>query len=412
MRRREFTTENPLDLLPGPLLAWYRENARDLPWRRTADPYRIWVSEIMLQQTRVAAVLGYYARFLEAFPTVEALAAAPEDRLMKLWEGLGYYSRARNLRRAAKIVAERGGFPDTYQGLLALPGIGPYTAGAIASAAFGRRAAAVDGNVLRVAARIADCHDDIRDTGTKRAVEEQVRTLMPEAEPDIRIFNQAMMELGATVCVPNGPPRCGKCPARAFCLGRIRGTAETLPVRAVKKPRRIEEKTVFILLGVGGVALRKRPDTGLLAGLWEFPNAEGDLDEAAAGAAVRAWGLEPRAWKSRLTAKHVFTHVEWHMTGYTLEVAGDGPADFFWADGAGLESHAVPSAFARYYEEARKWLEEEADGGIADFTGCGDDAGAAAALFDCGGAAVPFVEEVCPKGEGAGFQGPGVHGGL
>lgn len=352
MEQQELTTENVLSRLPGPLLAWYRENARDLPWRRTQDPYRIWVSEIMLQQTRVAAVLGYYARFLEAFPTVEALAAAPEERLMKLWEGLGYYSRARNLQKAAKLVAERGAFPDTYGDLLALPGIGDYTASAIASAAFGRAEAAVDGNVLRVVTRITDCHRDILDPKVKKAVRERVQAVMPEEAADIRVFNQAAMELGATVCVPNGPPRCEACPARDFCLGRIRGTAEILPVKAPKKARRVEDKTVFLLLRNGRVALRKRPDTGLLAGLWEFPNVEGALDEAAAPAAVSAWGLEPREWKNKLAARHIFTHVEWHMTGYTLEVAGDGPAEFEWVDTASLETHAVPSAFARYYAEA------------------------------------------------------------
>ena len=357
MEQKILTTESPLSRLPGPLLAWYRRSARDLPWRHTEDPYRIWVSEIMLQQTRVAAVLGYYARFLAAFPTVETLAAAPEDRLMKLWEGLGYYSRARNLQKAAKLIAERGGFPGTYEELLALPGIGEYTAGAIASAAFGLREPAVDGNVLRVTARLTDCGDDIAAPATKKAVREQLRGLMPEEAEDIRIFNQAVMELGATVCVPNGSPKCGACPARDFCLGRIRGTAESLPVKAAKKARRVEEKTVFLLLRKGKIALRRRPDTGLLAGLWEFPNAEGALNETEAAAAVRAWGLEPKAWRKKLTAKHIFTHVEWRMTGYALEAAGEGP--FLWVDGAGLEAHAVPSAFARYYEEARRLLEEE-----------------------------------------------------
>ena len=184
--------------LPEPLLAWYRANARDLPWRRTEDPYRIWVSEIMLQQTRVAAVLGYYDRFLAALPTVEALAAAPEEQLMKLWEGLGYYSRARNLQKAAKRIAAGGGqFPDTYEGLLALPGIGDYTASAIASAAFGKREAAVDGNVLRLVMRLTDGHDDIADPRVKKAVRAQVQAVMPETAADIRIFNQATMELGA-----------------------------------------------------------------------------------------------------------------------------------------------------------------------------------------------------------------------
>ena len=207
MKQTDSTTENLLRTLPEPLLGWYRENARDLPWRHTEDPYRIWVSEIMLQQTRVAAVLGYYARFLAVFPTVEALAEADEERLMKLWEGLGYYSRARNLQKAAREITALGGFPDTYDGLLALPGIGDYTASAIAAAAFGRREPAVDGNVLRVMTRLTDCHDDISDPKTKRAVRAALAEVMPEEPADIRIFNQAMMELGATVCGPNTAPR-------------------------------------------------------------------------------------------------------------------------------------------------------------------------------------------------------------
>ena len=356
MKQQELTTENVLSRLPGPLLEWFRGNARDLPWRRTEDPYPIWVSEIMLQQTRVAAVLGYYARFLTAFPSVEALANAPEDRLMKLWEGLGYYSRARNLQKAAKAVAEMGGFPDTYEGLLKLPGVGDYTASAIASAAFARREAAVDGNVLRVVTRLTDCHDDILDPKTKKAIRERVQTVMPEEAADIRIFNQATMELGATVCVPNGPPKCGECPARDFCLSRIRGTAESLPVKRTNKARKSGERTVFLLLREEKVALGRRPDSGLLAGLWEFPNVEGTLSDETAPAQVAAWGLEPKQWKSKLTAKHIFTHVEWHMTGYTLEVAGDGPEAFEWVDADGLEAHAVPSAFARYYAEAKEQM--------------------------------------------------------
>ena len=358
MKQVNSTTANIPAALTEPLLAWYRENARDLPWRHTEDPYRIWVSEIMLQQTRVAAVLGYYARFLEAFPTVETLASADEERLMKLWEGLGYYSRARNLQKAAKEVVAMGGFPDTYAGLLALPGIGDYTASAVAAAAFGRREPAVDGNVLRVAARLTDCHGDILDPKTKGAVRAGLAAVMPENTADIRIFNQAMMELGATVCGPNTAPRCGECPVQALCLGHRLGTAEALPVKKAKKERRVEEKTVFLLLKDGKIALRKRPKTGLLAGLWEFPNAEGTLDEASAGAAVAAMGLTAIDWRSRLTAKHIFTHVEWRMTGYALTVRGEGPADLVWADASGLAERSVPSAFARYYEEAKEMLKE------------------------------------------------------
>ena len=357
MKRSDSTTVNIPAALTAPLLVWYRENARDLPWRHTEDPYRIWVSEIMLQQTRVAAVLGYYARFLEVFPTVDALAAADEERLMKLWEGLGYYSRARNLQKAAQEIVKLGSFPDTYEGLLALPGIGDYTASAIAAAAFGRPEPAVDGNVLRVVTRLTDCHDDILDAGTKRSVRAALSAVMPESGADIRIFNQAMMELGATVCGPNTAPRCDDCPVSGLCLGRQRGTAEILPVKKAKKERRVEEKTVLLLMRDGKIALRKRPKTGLLAGLWEFPNVEGTLDETAAGAAVEAMGLSVIDWQSRLTAKHIFTHVEWRMTGYTLTVRGDGPAELEWVDAAGLAARSVPSAFARYYEEAKRELE-------------------------------------------------------
>ena len=344
------------------LLHWFYANRRDLPWRTVPrDPYKVWVSEIMLQQTRVEAVKPYFERFLSQLPSIEALASCPEDRLLKLWQGLGYYNRARNLQKAARQVAEDfgGAFPDTYEGLLNLSGVGEYTAGAIASIAFGVPVPAVDGNVLRVVMRLTDCRDDIADPKVKKAVRAQIQAVMPEAEADIRVFNQATMELGATVCAPNGPPRCLECPAMAFCKGRLRGTAEDLPVKGAKKPRRVEEKTVFLLVRDGKIALRKRPGTGLLAGLWEFPNVEGALDEAAAGAAVSVWGLEPRRWESRLTAKHIFTHVEWHMTGYTLEVAGDGPADFVWADAGALSDRAVPSAFGRYYTEAAARLKEE-----------------------------------------------------
>lgn len=354
-----FIDQGLLARLPEPLLAWFRLNARDLPWRHARDPYRIWISEIMLQQTRVAAVLGYYDRFLKAFPTVQELAQAPEDRLMKCWEGLGYYSRARNLQKAAKVVTEQyaGQFPDTYEGLLTLPGIGEYTAGAIASAAFDRPVPAVDGNVLRVVSRICDCDLDILDTKNKKLYRDAVGAIMPDAPEDIRIFNQAMMELGAVVCVPNGPPKCDQCPASTFCQARQRGTIGQLPVKTPKKPRRLEEKTVFVLLRDGKAALRKRGADGLLAGLWEYPNLDGTLSEAAVPAAVAELGLTVRDWKQQLNARHIFTHVEWHMTGYVLEVSGVGNPDLVWADRAGLEQLAVPSAFAKYHAAAKSLLD-------------------------------------------------------
>ena len=341
------------------LLDWFYKNRRILPFREDPTPYHVWLSEVMLQQTRVSAVLPYYERFLAALPDIPALAACDEEKLHKLWEGLGYYSRVRNLQKAAKIVCEQygGQLPADYAALRALPGIGDYTAGAIASISFGIPVPAVDGNVLRVMTRLTDCHDDISDPKTKRAVRAALAEVMPEEPADIRIFNQAMMELGATVCGPNTAPRCDDCPVSGLCLGRQRGTAETLPVKKAKKERRVEEKTVLLLKRDGKIALRKRPKTGLLAGLWEFPNVEGALDETAAGAAGEAMGLSVIDWQSRLTAKHIFTHVEWRMTGYALTVRGDGPAELEWVDAAGLAARSVPSAFARYYEEAKRELE-------------------------------------------------------
>ena len=358
MKNEKMTTESRLFEVAQRLLAWYRQSARDLPWRHTRDPYCIWVSEIMLQQTRVAAVLGYYARFLEAFPRVEDLASAPEEQLMKLWEGLGYYSRARNLQKTAKIVAEQGRFPETYEELLKLPGVGDYTASAVASIAFGKREPAVDGNVLRVVTRITDCHDDILDPKVKKRIRAQLQEIMPEKEADIRIFNQSVMELGATVCGPNGAPKCDLCPVAELCRSRQNGTAELLPVKKPKKERRIEEKTVFVLLRDGAVALRQREESGLLAGLWEFPNVEGGLSEETAPAVLKQWGLNAKNWNRKLTAKHIFTHVEWHMTGYVLEVSGEGPETFLWVDAGGLNAHAVPSAFIKYYTEAHRQLEK------------------------------------------------------
>lgn len=333
------TTKTVLQDLPGPLLAWYRANARDLPWRRTTDPYQIWVSEIMLQQTRVAAVLGYYARFLETFPTVEALAAAPEERLMKLWEGLGYYSRARNLQKAARIVAEQGGrFPDTYQDLLALPGVGDYTASAIASAAFGRREAAVDGNVLRVVARISGDGGDIARPDTKARMRAALQAVLPVDAPGD--FNQALMELGATVCLPNGAPLCDRCPAADFCTARREERTGELPVKAAKKARRIEARTVFLIFWEKKVALRRRPGRGLLAGLWEYPN-----ELSPAPCPVEAAGLSGGP-----AGKHIFSHIEWHMTAQIVEAASpELPEGWVWADRAALErDYAVPNAFQAF----------------------------------------------------------------
>ena len=355
-----------LNALTAPLLMWYDSSKRILPWRGIRDPYRIWVSEIMLQQTRVQAVLDYYARFMAELPDVYALAAVGEERLFKLWEGLGYYSRARNLHRAAQVlVNEYGGeFPRTREELLRLPGVGDYTASAIASIAFAKPEPAVDGNLLRVAARVGGIAEDIMDAKVRRRFREMLAVSIDRERPGE--WNQAMMDLGATVCLPNGAPLCEKCPARAFCAAYQNGMTDVLPVRAAKKPRRVEERTVFLLLRDGRLALRKRPVKGLLAGLWEFPNVPGNLDEAGAAIALAQWGLTARTLTPAGAAKHIFSHVEWDMHGYLAVAEGEND-EFLWADDAALRSAAIPSAFRYYFDTAVRKLAAQ-QGGTEDGT--------------------------------------------
>ena len=333
---------DPLERLPIPLLEGFRDNARRLPWRDEPTPYHVWLSEIMLQQTRVAAVLDYYKRFLEEAPDVSALAALPEERLMKLWQGLGYYSRARNLKKAAKIIVEEygGQFPSDYAAVRALPGVGDYTA-----------VPAVDGNVLRVYARICGDDGDIASPWMKKKVTQALEKAIPVNWPGT--FNQALMELGATVCLPNGAPLCGKCPAKGFCAALVQGRVGELPVKAPKKSRRVEERTVWVIFHENTVALRRRPDRGLLAGLWEFPNHEGH-----GASPPEEWGIETQRHERAARAKHIFTHVEWHMTILCGEAEGDAlPEGWVWADSAGLrQRYAVPNAFDRALGLAKERL--------------------------------------------------------
>lgn len=341
--------EELLFRVPALLLEWYDREARVLPWRENTDPYRVWVSEIMLQQTRVEAVMPYYERFLSAFPTLADLAAAPEEQLLKLWEGLGYYSRARNLQKAAREALERfGGLPGTVKELSSLPGIGAYTAGAVASIAFSQPVPAVDGNVLRVFARLTDNHGDVLSPSVRRESEKTVSAIIPKDRPGD--FNQAVMDLGATVCLPGGAPRCEACPLSELCLGLARGTAGELPVKAKKKERRVEEKTVLVLRDAAGrAALERRPSRGLLAGLWQLPMLAGKAGEEQVRAALRGWGLEPESLEPLGEAAHVFSHVEWRMTGWRARVSGEGP--FTWAAPQELEErYALPSAFRAYRE--------------------------------------------------------------
>ncbi|MBC5649240.1 A/G-specific adenine glycosylase [Christensenella tenuis] len=338
--------------IPGPLLQWYGKNARILPWRDVPTPYRVWISEIMLQQTRVTAVMPYYERFLHALPNPAALASVPDEELMKLWEGLGYYNRARNLKKAAQIIVNEfgGDLPSSFDALLSLPGIGSYTAGAIASIAFGIPVPAVDGNVLRVISRVCASYDNISDAKVKQRMEQELTGVMPrDCAGD---FNQALMELGATVCLPNGGPLCAQCPLAALCKAHLNGLTNAIPVKTAKKKRRIEARTVFVILNKSRVALKKRKDTGLLADLWEFPNTDGALSPAEAENYLRQNGIEPLGLAPLAPAKHIFTHVEWHMTGYLATTARQG-GQFTWSTRSGLEKeYALPSAFRVYSKAA------------------------------------------------------------
>ena len=339
-----------LSRLPTALLPWYRQNRRELPWRANREPYHIWLSEIMLQQTRVEAVKGYYARFLAALPTIPALAACDDETLHKLWEGLGYYSRVRNLKKAAQtVVADYAGvFPREYAQVLALPGIGAYTAGAICSIAYDQPTPAVDGNVLRLFARLTDDSTPVDAPVFKARTTQALAAVYP---PQAGEFTQALMELGATLCGPNRKPACPSCPCRDFCLGHLHGTAETLPLRAPKREKRKERRTVFIFRCGNCYALEKRPDRGLLAGLWQFPNVEGHLDTAQVLDAARAMGLRPTALRWELLRRHVFTHIQWDMKGVYLEVAEtEGSFQWFTEEQVNTQA-ALPTAFRLFWEE-------------------------------------------------------------
>ena len=342
--------------MTAPLLAWYDLNGRTLPWRSVVTPYRTWVSEIMLQQTRVGAVIPYFERFMEELPDVSALAAVSEERLLKLWEGLGYYSRARNLQKAAKVIVSDfgGALPQSYHALLSLPGIGEYTAAAIASINFSEPVAAVDGNLLRVAARVSGCGEDIMDAKVRRLFRQRLDAAIDANRPGA--YNQAMMDLGATVCLPNGAPKCEICPARTVCEAYKNGLTEVLPVRAKKKARKIEERTVLLLFQNGKAALRKRADTGLLASLWEFPSVLGNLDEAGVSLALAQMGLSAQTVEPTGSAKHIFTHIEWDMKGYFADVTGETD-DLFWADAAAFDAAAIPTAFKKFAALVRARLQ-------------------------------------------------------
>lgn len=338
-----------LDAIAAPLLAWYDENARALPWRENTDPYRVWVSEIMLQQTQVLTVIPYFNRFMRRLPDIRSLAEAEEEPLMKLWEGLGYYGRARNLQKAARTImtAYGGKFPEAYGDILSLPGIGKYTAGAIGSICFGQPVPAVDGNVLRVIARLTGCGADV----SVPEVKDKIACLLREVYPADRSgdFTQSLMELGATVCLPKAAPKCGVCPLAFTCRAFAEGEQAALPVKAKKAPRKKERKTVFLLFCGDRLAVRRRAADILLGGLWEFPNTPENLTPEQAEDVLAQWGVSAAAITAGLRKKHVFTHMEWEMSSYLVSCE-NMVADFIWVTKEKLAGDmALPSAFRGFF---------------------------------------------------------------
>lgn len=334
-----------------PLLEWYQKSHRDLKWRNTKEPYYIWISEIMLQQTRVEAVKGYYERFIREIPDIKALSVIEEEKLLKLWEGLGYYNRARNLKKAAVQIMELydGRFPTKYEEVLGLPGIGEYTAGAICSICYGLPTPAVDGNVLRVMVRLLDCHDNIDDLKTRRMARQNLLSLYHEGSCDM--LTQAFMELGAMVCIPNGVPKCQDCPLKEVCLAYRRDTWNKLPVRKEKKKRKIEEKTVFILHDGNQYGIRKRGSKGLLADMWEFYHVDTRLDARQAVEYVSERGFEPVLLEKEIPYTHIFTHVEWRMTAYYIECRRK-KEELLWVDKDAFDTmYALPSAYKVFLEK-------------------------------------------------------------
>ena len=345
-----------------PLLAFYDRGRRILPWREEPTPYHVWVSEIMLQQTRVEAVKPYYDRFMKALPDIRSLSQAEEEKLLKLWEGLGYYNRVRNMKKAAEILVDRygGEMAPSHEDILSLPGIGSYTAGAISSIAFGIKRPAVDGNVLRVLSRLRADAANIMQQSVRNGIEEELLAIMPEDRPGD--FNQALMELGAMVCIPNGEPRCGQCPWENLCLAHREGRETEFPVKSAKKPRTIEEKTVLIILDENRAALCKRPSKGLLAGMYEFPSISGKRTEEEVLSYLKDRGLSVLRIEPLRECRHIFTHKEWHMIGYAVKVdelaeTTGNPEDslVFVEQRAARERYPIPTAYKAYL---KAFLEE------------------------------------------------------
>ena len=346
-----------LEEIVQPLVKWYRDNKRILPWRDKDNAYYTWVSEIMLQQTRVEAVKPYFQRFITELPDIQSLAECPEEKLLKLWEGLGYYNRVRNMQEAAKTVKDEynGRLPEDYQALLSLKGIGSYTAGAIASIAYGEKVPAVDGNVLRVISRITESTEDISRQSVRRKIEQQVSQIMPSDCPGD--FNQALMDLGSSICIPNGEPFCENCPWESICKAHKYGQETDFPVKAKKKQRNIEKKAVFLIEVSDKIILHKRPEKGLLSGLWELPNVDGELSAKELSEQMKKWGIGDYMIEPLGEGKHIFSHVEWQMRGYRIQMRDISEKllekeEWIAVSREDLEEkYAIPSAFECYRKQ-------------------------------------------------------------
>lgn len=354
--------EESLQKIVQPLLTWYYKNARPMPWRDNPQPYWVWVSEIMLQQTRVEAVRDYFERFLQALPNPTALAQIEDDQLLKLWEGLGYYNRVRNLKKAAQIVCQEyhAQLPGDYELLKKLPGIGEYTAGAIASIAFQIPVPAVDGNVYRVISRVVGNSADVSLGKVKKAYFELVGKIVPTQKPGD--FNQALMELGATVCLPNGYPLCLQCPLQSLCTAQKQKNPLDYPVKPDKKPRTVVKKTVLLIFYKDSVLVHQRENSGLLAGLWEFPCVEHKLKKSELLQQLKELGISPESVEKGISSKHIFSHLEWDMISYQIiaEKNSGLPEDMKWI--SNFEQTPIPSAFSAFFPIAQTYLQKKEDG--------------------------------------------------
>ena len=343
-------------MLSNQLIQWYRTEARVLPWRSDPTPYKVWISEIMLQQTRVEAVIPYFNRFLGEIPTIFDLAHVEEEKLLKLWQGLGYYHRALRLKEAAVKIEETfdGKIPSEIKDLRLLPGIGSYTAGAIASIAYGKAEPAIDGNVVRIAARLSANREDVNKAKNRKQLESYIRNLLPSENAGD--FNQALMDLGATICLPNGMPECSACPVREYCEAYKQDLIPEIPRKVQKKARKIEKRTVLVLCRQDKFALIKRGEKGLLPNLWEFPNYEGHLTKEQCSEILNHKGITANTLIPLPPAKHIFTHLEWDMIGFLVTVAvSPDSAGLIWATTEEIDrQYSIPTAFKSFTKMCRK----------------------------------------------------------